>query len=355
MKQKPCSKAKISIHDVAREAGVSVSTVSRVIRKYSNVTPETESVVNEAIKKLKYTPNAAASRLGSGSFDNIGVVFTRSADMAFHNPFFSEALMGIGHVLEAYDYSMQLMMYDDAEREKEKVMVALASGMIKGVISLSTRYYDMLVQELSNSQYPFVILGRVEGNSFKDNIYSVNTNNREDSFKIVDHLAKLGHKRIGILNESKEYLVNMDRYDGYRRALLSNGLIFDPSLEINAGYSLDDSKKSIIERIKRKNDITAIFAKDDLKAIAAIQGIKELGLKVPEDIAVVGYNDYEIAKISSPRLTTIKVPVYELGVESAKMLIKLINDEEIDNNECILETKLVIRESCGFKENNEQK
>ncbi|MFA5576830.1 MAG: LacI family DNA-binding transcriptional regulator [Tissierellaceae bacterium] len=352
MKQRPCGKQKVSIHDVAREAGVSVSTVSRVIRKYNNVTPETESAVNEAIKKLKYTPNAAASRLGSGSFDNIGVVFTRSADLAFQNPFFSEALMGIGHVLESYDYNMQLMMYDDAERESEKVMAALASGMIKGVISLSTRYYDMLVQELSNSHYPFVILGRFEGSVSSKEIYSVNTNNREDSFKIVDHLARLGHKRIGILNESKEYLVNMDRYDGYRRALLANGLIFDSSLEINVGYSLNDSKKAIIERLREKNDITAIFAKDDLKAIAAIQGIKELGLRVPEDIAVVGYNDYEIARISSPRLTTIRVPVYDLGAESAKMLMKLINEEKIDKNECILATELIVRESCGFRDDN---
>ena len=107
---------------MAKEAGVSVSTVSRVIRKYDNVTPETEKVVSAAINKLNYIPNAAASRLGSGSLENICVVFTRSADKAFQNPFFSEVLMGIGHVLEEYGYNMQLMMYNDVSQEREKVV-----------------------------------------------------------------------------------------------------------------------------------------------------------------------------------------------------------------------------------------
>ncbi len=352
MKQGAVKKTKISIHEVAKEAGVSVSTVSRVIRKYSNVTKETEIRVNDAIKKLNYTPNAAASMLGFGSLENIGVVFTRSADNAFQNPFFSEVLMGIGHVLEEQGYNMQLMMYNDVVQERERVMATLASGMIRGVIVLSTRQYDMLVQELANSQYPFVILGRVEGICVDKPIYSVNTDNKNDSFKIVDHLAKLGHKKIAILNESKEYVVNIERYDGYRRALVANGLNFDPELDIDAGFTLDDARKAVINKLQERPDISAIFAKDDMKAIAAIQGIRQLGYNIPSDIAIVGYNDYEIAKISEPRLTTMKVPVYDLGVESARMLMKLIEGEELEKNELILDTELVIRESCGYKSKN---
>jgi DNA-binding LacI/PurR family transcriptional regulator len=349
LKDKLRKNQSISIHDVAKEAGVSVSTVSRVIRNYSNVTPEIKEKVTAAIKKLNYTPNAAASRLGSGSLENIGVVFTRSADKAFQNPFFSEVLMGIGHVLEEYGYNMQLMMYNDVEVEKDKVLSALASGMIRGVITLSTRQYDMLIQELSNTLYPFTILGRVEGISCNRPIYSVDTDNRQGSFEIVSHLAKAGYDKIAILNEQKDYVVNMDRYDGYRRALVANGLNFDPELEINAGYSLQDSREAVMELLKKRPDVKAIFAKDDLKAIASIQGIKELGLKVPEDIAVVGYNDYDIARISDPALTTMHVPVYDLGVEVAKMLMKLIVEEPIEEESLILDTQLIIRDSCGVK------
>ena len=339
---------KISIRDVAAEAGVSVSTVSRVIRKYDNVTAETERVVNAAVKKLNYTPNAAASRLGSGSLENIGVVFTRSADKAFQNPFFSEVLMGIGHVLEEYGYNMQLMMYNDVTQEREKVMAALASGMIQGVILLSTRTYDLLIQDLVNRDYPFVISGRVSAGINSDRtIYSVNTDNRGDSYKMVDHLAKLGHKHIAILNGPQEYVVNRDRYDGYRRALLNNGLVFDEDLLIDGGYTLDDARRAVLKKLETRKDITAIFAKDDLKAIAVIQGIKEMGLRCPEDIAIVGYNDYEIAKIAEPRLTTMRVPIYDLGTESARMLMKIFKEEPIPEPMKLLPTEMIIRDSCG--------
>ena len=338
---------KVSIRDVAKEAGVSVSTVSRVIRKYDNVTEETDRVVNAAIKKLNYIPNAAASRLSSGSLENIGVVLTRSADQAFQNPFFSEVLMGIGHVLEEKGYNMQLMMYRDLSQEREKVMAALASGMIQGVIVLSTRTYDLLIQDLANSAYPFVISGRVSGINSDHPIYMVNTDNRNDSYRMVEHLAKLGHKKIAIINGPREYVVNMDRYDGYRRALLANGLDFEEDLEINGGFTLDDARKAVVEKLKNRQDVTAIFAKDDMKAIAAIQGIRELGYRCPEDIAVVGYNDYDIAKIAEPKLTTMKVPVYDLGMEAASMLMKQLMDEPIDNNSLILPTEMIIRDSCG--------
>lgn len=347
MKDQGKNVQKVSIRDVAREANVSVSTVSRVIRKYSNVTKETEEKVNNAIKMLNYIPNAAASRLGSGTLENIGVVFTRSADKAFQNPFFSEVLMGIGHVLEAYDYNMQLMMYNDSQVEREKVMAALASGMIQGVILLSSRSYDMLVQDLANSNYPFVISGRVEGIITNQQIYSVNTDNREGSYIMVDHLAKLGHQKIALINGPKDYVVNLDRYDGYRRALVANGLEYDISLEIDGGFTLNDAKKAVIDTLMKRKDITAIFAKDDMKAIAAMQGIKQLGLRIPEDIAIVGYNDYEIAKISEPQLTTMRVPIYELGVQIATMMMKLFNDEIIEEPSLILDTEIVIRKSCG--------
>lgn len=338
---------KISIRDVAAEAGVSVSTVSRVIRKYDNVTEETDRVVNAAIKKLNYIPNAAASRLGSGSLENIGVVFTRSADKAFQNPFFSEMLMGIGHIIEEHGYNMQLMMYNDVSQEREKVMAALASGMIQGVILLSTRNYDLLIQDLANSDYPFVVSGRISGIKSDRQIYSVNTDNRNDSFEMVEHLVKLGHKKIAIINGPHEYVVNRDRYDGYRRALLSNGIDFDEDLEINGGFTLDDAKQAVINKLNEHKDITAIFAKDDLKAIAAIQGIREMGLRCPEDIAIVGYNDYEIAKIAVPSLTTMRVPIYDLGLEAAKMLMQLFKEEDIAEPTKLLPTKMIIRDSCG--------
>jgi len=311
------------------------------------VTKETEIKVNKAIKKLHYIPNAAASRLGAGSLENIGVVFTCSAENAFQNPFFSEMLMGIGHVLEVYGYNMQLIMNNDIHVEREKVMSALASGMIQGTILLSTRKYDMLMQDLAQHDYPFVVSGRVEGVVSDKLIYSVNTDNVGDGFRMVDHLAKLGHEKIAIILGPDEYVVNIDRYDGYRRALVNNGLAYDPDLEIQGGYTLADARKAVIQKMKDRPDITAIFAKDDLKAIAAMQGVKELGYEIPKDIAIVGINDYEIAMIAEPKLTTMHVPIYDLGAKAAEMLMKLIHNEEVEDNTQILETQMIIRQSCG--------
>lgn len=346
------SNKKVTIKEVAKEAGVSVSTVSRVLREYDNVPKETHDKVHEAIDKLQYIPNIAAANLGSGSLKNIGIVVTRSADSAFQNPFFSEMIMGIGSVLEKHDYNIQLIMTNDIDKERKRVVTALASGLIQGVILLYSRKYDMLIQDLANTNYPFVVSGRVDGIDSDRTIYSVNTDNASGSFTMVDHLIKLGHSRIAIVNGPMEYIVNIDRYDGYRRALVMNKIPYDPTLEINGGLTFQDAKASIKEAIEKNPDITAIYCKDDMKAVATIQGIKEMGLRVPEDIAVVGYNDYDIASLSSPQLTTMNVPIYKLGKASAQMIVNLIEDQTIEVNPEILPTNIVIRESCGYNNKN---
>ncbi len=341
---------KVTIKDVAKEAGISVSTVSRVLRNYNNVPDETREKVQEAVKKLNYIPNIAASNLGAGSLRNIGIVVTRSAENAFKNPFFSEMIMGIGSVLEKNEYNIQLIMTDDINIEKKRVIDTLASGMIQGVIVLYSRKYDMLIQALANSHYPFVVSGRVDGISTDRKIHSVNTDNEAGSFKIVSHLIELGHKRIAFLNASLEYIVNIDRYEGYRKALIHNGIKHDNALDLDCGITFDDAKRAVYEALNKNPDITAIFCRDDYRAVAAIQAVNELGLKVPEDIAIVGYNNYDIASISKPQLTTINVPIHDLGAASAQQILDLIAGKKIENNTQILDTELIIRDSCGFKQ-----
>jgi LacI family repressor for deo operon, udp, cdd, tsx, nupC, and nupG len=205
----------------------------------------------------------------------------------------------------------------------------------------------MLIQELANTNYPFVVSGRVQGVDSDTPVYSVNTDNKQGSFQCVSHLIGLGHKKIAILNGPLEYIVNLDRYDGYRRALVTNDIQYDPSLEINGGYTFEDAKEAVKKALTEHPEITAIYAKDDMKAVATIKGINEMGLRVPEDIAVVGYNNYDIAEISSPKLTTLDVPIYELGKASGRMLINLIEGNPIESNPEILDANLIVRESCG--------
>lgn len=341
---------KVSIRDVAREANVSVSTVSRVIRKYPNVPPETEEVVMKAIKKLNYIPNVAAQSLTQGSMRNIGIVFTRSAENAFSNPFFADVLRGIGNVAQKHDYYLQLISFSDLKKEKEECIKLLRSGRVDGLILLSSRIYDSLIYELLSQDLKFVLSGRIlESSLLSEKIHCVNTDNVGDSYKAVCHLIRLGHKKIAIVNAPMEYVVSKDRYDGFRQALLWGGIEHDPDLEIDGGYTLEDARKAVKEKLMKRRDITAIFATDDLKAVAAIQAIKELGMKVPEDIAVIGYNDFEVATVVEPNLTTVRVPIFELGKEAATMLVQLLQNKEIKEKRKIIPTEFIIRDSCGFK------
>ncbi|HYE82635.1 MAG TPA: LacI family DNA-binding transcriptional regulator [Clostridia bacterium] len=341
---------KISIRDVAKEANVSISTVSRVLRKYSNVPPETEEIVMKAVNKLKYIPNVAAQSLSHGSMQNIGVVFTRSAENAFSNPFYADVLRGIGNVTEKYGYNIQLISYSDLYREKEESIKLLRSGRVDGLILLSSRIYDSLIHDLLSQELKFVLSGRVlENTLLYDKIFSVNTDNLRDSYNAVRHLIDMDHEKIAIVTAPMEYVVSKDRYDGYRQALLSGGIEFDPELEINGGYTLGDAKEAVKEKLSRRKDITAIFATDDLKAVAVIKAANELGFRVPDDIAVIGYNDFEVATIVEPNLTTVRVPIFELGRESANMLIHILKGEDIEVKNKIIPTEFIIRDSCGYR------
>lgn len=344
-------KNKISIREVAKEANVSISTVSRVLRNYPNVPPSTREKVMEAVKKLNYVPNVAAQSLSQGSMHNIGIVFTRSAENAFSNPFFADVLRGIGNVTQKHNYYLQLISFSDKNLEKEESIKLLRSGRVDGLILLSSRIYDPLIYELLSQDFKFVLSGRILENSLlKEKLYCVNTDNIGDSYRAVCHLIRMGHKKIAILNAPMEYVVSKDRYDGYRQALLWGGIEHDLDLEIDGGYTFEDAKIAIKEKLMRRRDITAIFATDDMKAVAAIKAIKELGLRVPEDIAVIGYNDFEVATVIEPNLTTVRVPIFELGKEAANMLIQLLQGKEIKEKRKIIPTEFIIRDSCGFKQ-----
>lgn len=336
---------KIGIKDVAKEANVSISTVSRVFKKYGNVPPETEERVLAAAEKLEYTPNIAAQAL-RGSLNNIGIVFTRLAESAFLNPFYSEVLRGISTVIKKENHYMQIIAFDTAEEEKREIRNLLASGRVDGIILLYSRCMDPLIFDLVKAKSNFIISGRVESNHIlKDQLYTVNTDSIKDSFEAVSKLIEKGHKKIAIINDDIEYIVNKDRTDGYKQALISNGLEFSDDLIIYTERSDEETVHKIKERLLKRKDITAIFAKDDLLATLAYEAIKELGLKIPEDIAVMGHNDLYLAKILEPKLSTVRVPIFELGCKLAENLIKIINNEELEDNHMVLPTEIIMRDS----------
>lgn len=339
---------KVSIRDVARHAGVSISTVSRVLRKYNNVPEETREKVLRAVEELNYIPNFIAQSMTQGKTRNIGVVFSTSAENAFTDPFYAEVLRGIGRKTQEHGYYIQLLAFDDPVKEKEECLNLLQCGRVDGLILLRSRMYDSLIYDLNKKKHKFVLIGQVSDEMPVEGVvYSVDTDNKKGSYDIVSYLINKGHKRIAYIAGNMEYVVDNERYKGYRLAHLDVGLECDPELVIEAPADTYELKDVIKEKLRKIEGITAIFARDDLKAVAAMFAVSELGLKVPEDVMVVGYNNYLISTVIEPKLTTVNVPFYDLGVHAAQLMVDVIEGRKISENRIVLPIEIIERKSTG--------
>ncbi|MDK2798906.1 MAG: hypothetical protein PWP27_1288 [Clostridiales bacterium] len=339
----------VTIKDVAKLAGVSISTVSRVINKAPNITPEIREKVEKAIMQLRYKPNKIAQSLGSGRLKNIGIIATRTSQQAFVNPYFSNVLQGIGSVTEKSNYELLLTFAENEDHEIEKCLSLIEDGSIQGVILLSSRIYDKLIIKLSEIKFPFVLIGRVLKDILPEGteINYVDTDNIQDSMAAVTHLIKQGHKRIGCVHAPLKYVVSQDRYSGYGLALHQARISMDDSIVVEGGYTWEDAKKAAMKLLQHPNPPTAIFATDDLKAIGVIKAAHSLGLKIPEDLSIIGHNDYDIAQMVEPPLSTVQVPIYQMGKVSAKILLEQINNPDAHPKQIILPTQLIVRNSVA--------
>ncbi len=334
-----------TIRDVAKLAGVSVSTVSRVINNATNVNEETKKIILNAIEKLNFKPNRIAQSLGSGTFNAIGIVSTRSPQQAFNNPYFSLIIQAIEEVSEEKNFDIILNSSMDEDKEIEKCLSMIESKVVQGLILLSSRIDDRLIENLYRARLPFVVVGRVISERLENIVYTVDTDNLNDCKEAVNYLIKLGHKRIGCIHAPLKYVVSKDRLDGYIEAHKEAGLYIDYSNIENGQYTTNDAYEAALRLLKKPVPPTAIFATDDVKAIGAYKAIRELGLKIPDDISLFGHNNYESAEIMNPQLTTIDVPISQLGKVSASVLFDLVENKQ-PQRRTILETKFILRQSC---------
>lgn len=330
-----------NIKDVAKLANVSISTVSRVINNVPNVQPETKEKVLDAIKKLNFKPNRIAQSLGGGSFHSIGVVSSRSSNQAF----VPLILQSIAEVADEKGYEIILNNSIDESKEMEKCLSMINSKVVQGLILLSSRVNDLLIEKLFELNFPFVVLGKVLNDYLAKKVYSVDTDNLTDCKEALNYLISLGHKRIACIHAPTNYVGSKERLDGYIEAHKETGLPVDYSLIVNGGYDINQSYEAALKILKCSNPPTAIFATDDVKAVGAYKAILELGLKIPEDISLIGHNNYDISQITNPPLTTIDVPILQLGKVATETLFDLI-EGKTPPIRTILDTKFIVRGSC---------
>ena len=328
-----------TIRDIAKEANVSIATVSRAISGKEGVGPDTREKILGIIKRFKYFPNLQARGLVSRHLESIGIIIPRTAEYVFSNPFYSEVLKGISAVARKLRYYLLFSFADDNSYSQ-----MYHNRLAAGIIVITNRIDDPKVEDLIKNQIPLVL---IPGDPKRNNIPSVNIDNITGAFEAITYLINLGHRRIGFLSGSKNSRFSIERLLGFREAMEHNHLPIKEEFILETDFVLEKAYESMKNLISMENPPTGVFVVNDYCALGALKAAKEKKLKVPQDISIVGFGDIPIASMTDPPLTTIHEPFQEMGGEAVEMLLKIINKKRLPKKEITLSVYLNIRETAA--------
>jgi LacI family transcriptional regulator len=333
----------LTLEDVARQTGVSRSTVSRVVNGQPNVSEDVRKRVLEAIQVSGYQPNAAARSLASQRSWTLGLILPQSVSYFFTDPYYPHLTKGIAQACNQFEYTLALFLVG-TKQDEEKIFPRLShKGLLDGVIIQSGHHGDQrIIGDLVDARMPLVIAGR----PFRsDNVSYIDIDNVNAAHSAATHLIRLGRQRIGMITGPTTSTVGIDRRDGYIRALVERGRDVDDSLIVEGDFTEAGGYYSMQQLLSAKPD--AVFAASDIMAIGAMRAAREAGLRIPDDIAFVGFDDLPIATLSDVQLTTVRQPVVQFGAKAVELLIDLIESGIDPPRHIIMQTELVIRDSCG--------
>lgn len=331
-----------TIKDVAKLAGVSTSTVSRALSGNIPVSKETKDKVMRAVEELNYKPNLIAKGLKEGKSNVIGLIIPD-----IQNPIFPSIVRGVEDAARINGFNVVLINTDENIDNEVRAVNMLKKRWVDGFIfaTATSAKNSQHIYQLIKENIPVVLMIRNIGKDFN----SVVTNNFESSYKAVSYMINRGLKKIGILNGDLDLNLYMERFKGYKKALADNGIELIEDICFNSstsGLSSYELLKDYFHNSKNNRQIDGIFATNDYKAIEAIRAIKDSGLKVPEDVSVMGFDDVKVSSFIDPQLTTVSQPFYEIGEKSVKQLLHLIDTKDFKNIKTeILDSKLKIRKS----------
>lgn len=327
---------KFNIKDVAKKAGVSISTVSRVINQSKPVRSKTKEKVLDAIEELGYRPNAIARSLKVKHTQSIGIMVP---DIA--NQFYPEVVRGIEDVANMYEYAI-FLCNTDLDHEKElKYFTELEEKQVDGLIIMGNSISRQLAQQISQSEVPVVLIG-----SKHAGLPSVTIDNIQAAKDAVGFLIDQGHRRVGVITgKMKDPVMGIARLEGYRRALEAAGLPWQSELVVEGGYRFKSGYEGACQLLSLGEMPTAIFVASDEMAIGAMRAILEKGLHIPESIAVVGFDNVDMSGKVFPSLTTVGLPMYEMGAIGMRLLTKVLQGETVIDGDVVLDYELIQRES----------
>ncbi len=307
--------AKVTLEMVAQLAGVSPSTVSRILNGTAVVSDEKRSAVDQAIAKLGFVPNPVARGLAGGRTLSIGVV-----SQAIDSPFYGAAQRGIELELAPAGYSPLFMSGHWQADEEARCIDVLQSRRVDGLIVLTGRLTDSALRSVART-LPLVVTGRALRGS---NLMSLDFDNREGARQATQHLIDLGHRRIAFIGGDAQHPDAVDRLLGYRSAIESAGLRFEPSLVSQGNFSEESGQRAVDQMMSRGVCFSAIFAANDQMAFGAALGLYRRGRRVPDDVSLIGFDDLAGSLYMVPPLTTVHNPIHEIGQLAARAMLGLL-------------------------------
>ena len=333
----------LTLEDVAKLAGVSRSTVSRVANEQPNVRADVRKRVLDVIRTTGYHPNAAARSLASQRSWTIGLVLPQSVSQFFTDPYFPHLTKGIAQACNEHNYTLALFLVSTQEDEEKIFTRVTRRGLLDGVLVQSGHHGDQkIIGHLVDAGMPQVVLGRPLRS---DNVSYIDVDNVNGAYNAVTHLIRLGHQQIGMVSGPLQSAVGLDRKEGYTRALNERGFRLSESFIAEGDFTEAGGYYAMQKLLPLKPD--AVFAASDTMAIGAMRAVRDAGLRIPNDIAVVGFDDLSIAAFPDIRLTTVRQPVVQFGINAIELLIDMIENGINPPRHIILGTELIIRESCG--------
>ncbi len=328
-----------TIKDVAALAGVSFTTVSHVLNDTRPVSADARRRVLAAVEEIGYLPSAVARSLRKSETKIIGVLVPN-----VNNPFFAELVVGVEDGCRLSGYSVFLCNSDNDPKRQQQYMRTLLEKRIDGLLLSSAGDAEALARIFKLATVPAVTVDRAVPGARADR---VSVNNQDGALKAVRHLLDLGHRQIACVSGPAEFEVSMERVEGWRRALQERGLAVDESLLIESDFSSAGGYEAARRLLRERPEVTAVFASNDMMALGALRAAAELGLRLPQQLSVVGFDDIELSAYVYPALSTVGCSIKELGREAARVLIDRIENPGAPLKDVQLTPRLVVRESSA--------
>lgn len=325
----------VTIYDVAREAGVSMATVSRVVNGNKNVKENTRKKVLEVIDRLDYRPNAVARGLASKKTTTVGVVIPNIT-----SSYFSTLAKGIDDIAEMYKYNIVLANSDEDDDKEVSVVNTLFSKQVDGIIFMGYHLSEKIRSEFSRSRTPVVLAGTVD---IDHQLPSVNIDYKQATMDAIAMLAERNQKIAFVSGPLVDDINGKIRLTGYKEALKAENIPYSEGLVFESKYTYDDGYQ-LAERVIASQATAAFVAGDELAA-GLLNGLADHGVKIPEDFEIITSDDTQVARFTRPNLSTIGQPLYDLGAISMRMLTKIMHKEELEEKEVLLAHSVVERKS----------